>query len=165
MSEREVEFSVEGTPVPQGSVRAFGGHIVHNKDKELRKYRKSIAKVADDFHDMMYTEDKNMGYEISLIFYVEKGLNVKRPLPTVKGKNMGDLDKFTRSVLDALTENPKEKIKGLWMDDCQVVRIKATKYYIDNKHPKPITYIKVRKVLLASSFKSDGVATTFDDDL
>lgn len=105
---------MEGKPVPQGSMRAFNNHIVHNKSAELMAWRSLIA-----------IEAKKAGckpiegaIEIKLDFIYQKPKSVKRDLPTVAP----DLDKQIRSVLDALT--------GVaYVDDGQVVGITATKRY------------------------------------
>lgn len=175
MSRTDVEFIVMGDPVPEGSVRGIpyqrkdngrtGVNIIHNKSKELQEYRKKISTVADVFHDDMYSDNKDMGYEITMVFYIQKAETAKRPFPTVKAKGHGDIDKFTRSVLDALTANEKLKTKGVWADDSQVVRIKSTKYYTDAKHPHPMTFIKIRKVLLPNSMKVDESSFVLDDDV
>lgn len=170
--EREISFEVLGAPVPEGSlhgipIRGKNGktsvNLIHNNDKELKKYRKTIANVADEFHDIMYTENTDMGYEISIIFYIQRPESTKRPLPTVRGT--GDLDKLVRAVLDAVTANDKYSIKGLFKDDSQVIRIKATKYYTEAENPEPKTKITLRKVLLPSKMVKDDTGLLFDDDI
>jgi Holliday junction resolvase RusA-like endonuclease len=53
-------------------------------------------------------------------FYLTKPKSVKRLYPTVKP----DLDNYTKAVMDAL--------KDIWGDDCQVIRIIASKQYSVN---------------------------------
>lgn len=170
----DITFTVIGTPITEGSMmgipfRRKGGkmgvNLIHTKDKQLKGYRKSIANVADDYHDLIYSDNKDMAYAVTIIFYMEKGKSVKRQFPTVKGKGSADIDKLTRSCLDALTKNEKYKIKGLFMDDVQVIRIKATKYYVDAKHPVPQTIITVKRVLLSAEYTDLDEASIIDDDL
>jgi Holliday junction resolvase RusA-like endonuclease len=163
------EFVVMGDPVPEGSMCVGrGGHTYYQNDKTLKLYRGRIAEVADAYHDELWTDNSDMGFEISIIFYIYKGSTVKRPLPTVRGT--GDIDKLQRAVLDALTttvdkKTGKVRARGLWPDDSQVVRTKATKYYVDEEHPEPCTYIKVRRVLMPKAMCADDVASKLDDDV
>lgn len=105
---------MEGKPIPQGSMRAFNNHIVHNKSSELMAWRSLIAMEARKAG----CQPIEGAIEIHLEFIYQKPKSVKRDLPTVAP----DLDKQIRSVLDALT--------GVaYVDDGQVVGITATKRY------------------------------------
>lgn len=107
---------MEGRPVPQGSMRAFNNHIVHNKSAELMAWRSLIAMEARKAG----CQPIEGAIEIKLNFFYLRPKSVKRPLPIVAP----DLDKQIRSVLDALT--------GVaYLDDGQVVGIQATKRYGD----------------------------------
>lgn len=162
MSEREVTFCVVHPPVTQGSMCVGrGGHMYHQNDKKLKAYRTALAKKADEYHDIIYSTNGDMGFEVTIVFYLERPKSVKRPLPTRKF----DVDKLTRAVLDALTSNERYKIKGLWPDDCQVIRIKSTKYYTDDEHPEPCTIVTVRRVLRPKAFAVDESADSLDEDI
>lgn len=170
----EVSFIVIGTPITEGSMmgipfRRKGGkmgvNLIHTKDKELKGYRKSIANVADRYHDDLFSENKDMAYAVSVVFYMERGKTVKRRFPTVKGPGSADVDKLARAVLDALTKNVKYGIKGLFMDDVQVIRLKATKYYVDEDHPIPQTFITVKRILLSAEYTNLNEASIIEDDL
>lgn len=169
MSELEVEFFVVCPPIPEGSMCVGrGGHMYHQNAKDLKTYRKALAKVADTYHKDIFSENNEMGYEVTIIFYLEKPASVKRPFPTVRGT--GDLDKLTRAVLDALTRTVDKKskkvtVEGLWADDAQVVRIKATKYYCDKEHPQESTFVKVRRVLRPLAMLDDEAGKSLDNDI
>ncbi len=153
----EVTFTVIGEAVPEGSMhgipirrgKKMGVNLVHNNDKDLKKYRKAVADVADKFHDELFTDNKDMPYAVSIVFFLPKGKTVKRKYPTVRGT--GDIDKIVRAVLDALTENiEKYKIKGVMSDDAAVIRIKATKFYVNTQYAQPQTIIRIKRVLLST---------------
>ena len=109
-----ISFSVEGKPMPQGSMRAFNNHIVHNKSTELLAWRGLIALKAKQAG----CKPVDGAISIKLRFRYARPKSVKREKPTVAP----DLDKQIRSVLDALT--------GVaYVDDGQVVCIQATKEY------------------------------------
>jgi Holliday junction resolvase RusA-like endonuclease len=140
----KVEFIVMGKPIPEGSMCAGrGGHMYHQNDKELKAYRKAIANEADKYYEEMHSHNDDMGYQLYVLFFVPRPKSVKRLLPTTRP----DTDKYVRSVGDALTSNPKYKIKGFWDDDSQVVDILARKRYVNEKHPEPCTIIMIKKVL------------------
>jgi len=108
------KFSVDGVPVPQGSMRVFNGHIVHNKAKELMAWRAMIVEAAQNL------TPHNGPISITMHFRVRRPKTVKRDMPTVAP----DLDKYVRNVGDALT--------GIaFIDDAQIVEIVATKKYAD----------------------------------
>lgn len=109
-----ISFRVDGVPVPQGSMRVFNGHVVHNKGAELAVWRSAIA-----------IEAKRAGLtpepgavKLDLLFVMLKPKTVKRDFPTVAP----DLDKLIRAALDAMTA-------VAYIDDGQVTDISATKVY------------------------------------
>jgi crossover junction endodeoxyribonuclease RusA len=113
-----IKFSVEGTPIQQGSMRHVGhGRMIHNKAVELATWRADIALAA-----------KRAGCQpiespiiVTMRFRVKKPKSVKRQYPTVAP----DLDKYIRAVNDGLT--------GVaFADDSQVIKIIASKEYAEN---------------------------------
>jgi Holliday junction resolvase RusA-like endonuclease len=109
-----ISFRVDGIPVPQGSMRVFNGHVVHNKGAELAVWRSAIA-----------IEAKRAGctpepgpVKLDLLFVMLKPKTVKRDFPTVAP----DLDKLIRAALDAMTAIA-------YIDDGQVIEITANKVY------------------------------------
>ena len=123
-AKREIYCEVFGTPIPQGSVRVFGGRVVH-ANKKLAAWRSAIrnalqAVVRAPYAGPLYAY---------LVFYLPRPKTVKRDRPHVKP----DLDKLVRACLDAGT--------GVaWGDDSQIVEIQATKCY--SNEPKLKLYLK-----------------------
>lgn len=117
-------IEVNTAPKPKGSVSAFpfkrkngkmGVSVVHSKDskdfeKVLREHLSDLAVISGPV-------------AVELWFWIEKPKTVSRPYPSVPG----DIDKLTRSVLDALDHN--------WEDDSRVVDLHAYKRYASEAHP------------------------------
>lgn len=113
---QRLKFSVDGTPVPQGSMRIYNGHIVHNKAQELAAWRAQVAVAAK----LSGCKPLDGPIIITMNFRVARPKTVKRDHPTVAP----DLDKYIRNVNDALT--------GIcFYDDAQVVEIHSNKRYSD----------------------------------
>ena len=111
-----ISFSADGVPVPQGSMKVINGHVLHSQGSALAVWRSTIA-LSARFAGAKPLEGA-MGIEIT--FRVRRPKTVKREYPSVAP----DLDKYIRSCLDALT--------GIcYIDDSQVVDIKAKKVYSD----------------------------------
>lgn len=112
-------FHVQGIPVQQGSVRAFGSRVVHDNKAELKSWRYAVAVSAQAAG--IRPADAALKVNLTFTFIRHKSVTAKkRPHPNVKP----DLDKLVRAVLDALT--------GVaWRDDAQVVAIEAVKVYGD----------------------------------
>jgi crossover junction endodeoxyribonuclease RusA len=111
-----ISFSADGVPVPQGSLKVINGHVLHSQGSALAVWRSTIA-LSARFAGAKPLEGA-MGIEIT--FRVRRPKTVKREYPSVAP----DLDKYIRACLDALT--------GIcYIDDSQVVDIKAKKVYSD----------------------------------
>ena len=113
-----IKFSVEGTPIQQGSMRHIGqGRMIHNKAVELAAWRADIASAAK----LAGCKPILDPIAITMKFRVKRPKSVKREYPTVAP----DLDKYVRSVNDGLT--------GVaFADDSQVIQIIASKEYADS---------------------------------
>jgi len=111
-----IEFSVYGSPVPQGSMKVINGHIIHNKGSELAAWRSAIALSAKKAG----ARPERNPVAINLVFVQLRPKTVKRAEPSVAP----DLDKLIRAVLDALTAIA-------YVDDGQVTEIYARKIYGD----------------------------------
>ena len=113
-----IKFSVEGTPIQQGSMRHIGhGRMIHSKAVELAAWRADIASAAK----LAGCKPILDPIAITMRFRVKRPKSVKREYPTVAP----DLDKYVRSVNDGLT--------GVaFADDSQVIQIIASKEYADS---------------------------------
>ena len=119
-----IAFNVLGTPVTQGSTRAFvvgkRAIVTHDKRKPLMDWRNSIATAAQACVD----EKAERGTPV----WVRASFRLQRPKsapklgtrPTTKP----DGDKLTRCLLDALTGI-------LWANDSQVVSIQVSKRFAE----------------------------------
>jgi Holliday junction resolvase RusA-like endonuclease len=133
-----IQIEVMGTPVPQGSKRAFmaGGRpvVVDVQGEALRTYREAIA----------YTMKQHIRQpirgpiELTIDFefarprghYGKRGLLASAP---VDKTSKPDIDKCIRSVMDALTG-------VVYVDDAQVRWVKAAKYWVE---ATPRTFVLV----------------------
>lgn len=110
-----IQFFVEGTPVPQGSMKHIGnGRMIHSRATELATWRALIALAAKQAG----CTPIDSPIIISMRFQLKRPKTVKRDHPTVPP----DLDKLVRGVLDGLTNTA-------YTDDSQVIDIKASKVY------------------------------------
>lgn len=108
---------VEGTPVPQGSLRAGSrGQLYYSNASSLKPWRKRISDAVKAFGSR---ETSLAPIVVRVTFHLPRPKSVKRTLPTVPP----DLDKLMRAVGDALTES------GIYKDDGQVVEWRARKRY------------------------------------
>jgi crossover junction endodeoxyribonuclease RusA len=112
-----ISFSVEGTPIQQGSMKFIRpGVMIHSRAVELATWRADIARAAKTAGCKPITDP----IEITMKFRIKRPKSVKRIHPTVAP----DLDKYVRAVNDGLT--------GIaFVDDSQVIKILATKEYAD----------------------------------
>lgn len=115
-------FEVLGTPVTQGSTRAFvqGGRAVvtHDKRKALMDWRNSIAYTAQQLGAAKL--ERGTPVWVVATFRLERPKSA--PKRILRPTTRPDLDKLTRALLDALTG-------VLWADDSQVVSLKVNKQF------------------------------------
>lgn len=122
-------FNVAGTPVPQGSTKAFvvNGRAVttSTSGQNLKHWRQSIAQAAQDARKGQFA-DRGVPVTVSLEFRLQRPKSAPKRVthPTSKP----DLDKLIRASLDALTG-------VVFADDSQVVRLTTTKNYAVNAAP------------------------------
>lgn len=137
-------LSVPGTPVPQGSTKAFAvkgrAFTTSTNAGPLARYRNDIRNVwgESDMTDHPVELFIDFRFKRPQSHYNSKGelkgSKYATPAPTfVTAKP--DLDKLCRAVMDALTGYA-------YRDDSQVVRVNAIKVYADD----PVTDISIREV-------------------
>jgi Holliday junction resolvase RusA-like endonuclease len=125
VSEPLLQFTVAGSPVPQGSKRVAEGrngqaYVYEASSKRLKPWREAITLMAR-------SQWKNRG-QIRGPIFVELMFHVKHP---TRGQRrtwhvaQPDIDKLTRAVLDSLTD------AKVWFDDSQVCALSVTKTYRD----------------------------------
>jgi len=120
-TENAISFLVHGLPIPQGSTRAWvinGKPVITSAAKGLSTWRRLVADVAQRYAP---DEPWEGPVGIDLHFGIPKPKSAPKKRRVWPDKRP-DLDKLTRSVLDALTY-------VVFADDSQVVEIRATKDY------------------------------------
>lgn len=124
-----VEFTVYGTPRPQGSMRQFaiktptGPHyVMTSANRQLKPWRQQVSGEALTQRTESFSclNEKPVALTLNFYFKRPKSAPKSRVMPTVKP----DTDKLIRAILDALTGI-------LYHDDAQVVKVTAMKHYGD----------------------------------
>ena len=145
MPKRNLEVFVPGTPIQQGSMKAFpirhsngtlGVSMVHNKGNLLTAWRERIrVALIEKYPEQLDGSQTDGGYfkqyvpvVLEVTFYLAKPKSNKLKEPSNK---KADLDKLVRAVNDALS--------GLvFYDDSQVVKILASKEWESETHPQGV---------------------------
>ena len=141
-----IRFTVLGTPVPQGSKRAFGGVLVDTNHKTLKPWRQEVAAACQEaangrqllgpvglivqFHFARPKSHYRTGKNAHLLRENAPEFVDKKP----------DIDKTLRAVMDAIT------IAGAWRDDAQVVATVMTKRY-DEQPSLNVTIVHAESIL------------------
>lgn len=117
-----ISFTVEGVPAPKGSMRAFktrrGKVAVTHDNERTRPWGQLVAWSARRAMERRMPVSGPVA--VCVAFYLPRPKSVKRPWPCVKP----DVDKLQRALLDAMTSI-------VWVDDGQVVSVRAVKHYAD----------------------------------
>lgn len=122
---------VPGTPVPQGSVNSYGGHIVAVTPK-LREWRNRIRAATMARHEGPPMDGP---ITVHMVFQLAPPKRPKWSLPAVKP----DADKLVRAVFDSLSTTKTQA--GVITDDARIVTFSATKTY----HGNPGVMITITK--------------------
>ena len=129
-------FRVLGTPVPQGSVKAFGSKVVANNEQALGTWRSDVAFAAQRAKPANW--DVNAAVEVRCEFVFPRplshygtGKNVAKLKPSAPKYHVKtpDLDKLVRGVADSIGD---AVAKVLLNNDSQIVTLYATKSYSTN---------------------------------
>ena len=128
-----VTFAVLGTPVPQGSMKAYGSRVVANNAESLASWRSDVAAAAH--------RNKPEDWDIHAAVSLRCEFVFPRPLTDYgTGRNAGklkpsapqhhtkmpDLDKLCRGVADSIGD---AVARVLLKNDSQIVSLYATKRY------------------------------------
>jgi crossover junction endodeoxyribonuclease RusA len=138
-------FTVWGTAAPQGSKRHVGNGVMLESSKRLRPWRQDVrfAALARRPPDW----DMTTPMRLDLVFWFARPashygtknsisyLKANAPAQPVSAR-LGDIDKLSRAVLDALT--------GVaYLDDRQVIQLEASKGYLKEQDASPLTIIAI----------------------
>jgi len=117
-------FFVDGRPVSQGSKRAPVAGVVRESSRGLRAWRAAIETTAL-VSGWIKPLEGPVVVEACFVLWRPKS-HVRLARPTSKARPYPsarpDVDKLSRALLDALTGR-------CWLDDSQVVGLRATKLY------------------------------------
>lgn len=122
-----ISFTVYGTPVPQGSMRAFVPKgwtraVVTGDNAKTKPWRQEVALMARDAMNLACKSPalRPLGVSVACDFYFSRPKSTPRRV--VWKTTKPDIDKLLRSVLDAL--------KGVcYEDDGQVIWACPAKYF------------------------------------
>jgi crossover junction endodeoxyribonuclease RusA len=136
-------FIVHGTAAPQGSKRHIGNGVMLESSKRLRPWRQDVRFAALERRPPDWDMTKPMGLVLEFRFsrpqshfVTKKGVSYLKPNSPAEpvSARLGDIDKLSRAVLDALT--------GVaYLDDRQVTQLEASKAYLDAQDTAPYTFI------------------------
>lgn len=119
----DLTFFVGGTPIPQGSKRAFvrGGRVsLVEANPKLPVWRAAVKLACQQaMLDVQAAPGQDVPFLVELDFVLPRPKTVKRAVPSVKP----DVDKLIRAVLDSVTH------AGFWTGDELVVEVTAKKRY------------------------------------
>lgn len=119
----KISFTVYGTPVPQGSMKAFmrpGSKfpVITSANKKLKPWRQEITGCALKVFRAPVLRPSALSVEIKFFLTKPESKSARVKYPSTKP----DVDKLLRGVLDALTGVAYE-------DDSQVCRVVMEKNY------------------------------------
>lgn len=146
MSELEVPgiltFSAPGNPIPKGSMRHIGnGRMVdQTKTKPWMNSVRSAALLAAQEAGIDQMIDVPVSVYIE--FYFPRPAAAKNRLYPHK-RSVGDIDKLSRAVLDAL--QPTRAERGVLTDDAIVVALTAQKLYSATEYTG--AYIAIKELI------------------
>lgn len=122
-----MEFTVHGTAIPQGSMRAFlvdGRANLTSDNPKLKAWRREVAADARVALWELPASQRGLltgALTVALLFVLPRPKDL--PKRVVHHQKKPDLDKLQRAVLDALTG-------VVWVDDNQVADLVGRKRYV-----------------------------------
>lgn len=123
-----IVYSVQGTPVTQGSKAISRTGRMYETGKGWAQWRKAIKEATEQQVEL--TDTVLGGVRVSLTFRFPRPAKPKYDYP------LKDVDKLCRAVLDGMTAG------GIIEDDKHVVYLTAFKQY----HEKPSVIIRIDPV-------------------
>ena len=126
-------FRVLGTPVPQGSVKAFGSRVVANNEHALGSWRSDVASAAQRAKPADWDINAAVSLRCEFVFprpqsHYGTGKNVTKLKPSAPRYHVKtpDVDKLVRGVADSIGD---AVARVLLNNDSQIVSIYAAKRY------------------------------------
>ena len=126
-------FRVLGTPVPQGSVKAFGSRVVANNEHALGSWRSDVASAAQRAKPANWDINAAVSLRCEFVFprpqsHYGTGKNVTKLKPSAPRYHVKtpDVDKLVRGVADSIGD---AVARVLLNNDSQIVTLYAAKRY------------------------------------
>ena len=126
-------FRVLGTPVPQGSVKAFGSRVVANNEHALGSWRSDVASAAQRAKPADWDINAAVSLRCEFVFprplsHYGTGKNSTKLKPSAPRYHVKtpDVDKLVRGVADSIAD---AVARVLLNNDSQIVSIYAAKRY------------------------------------
>ena len=126
-------FRVLGTPVPQGSVKAFGSKVVANNEHALGSWRSDVASAAQRAKPVDWDINSAVLLRCEFVFprplsHYGTGKNATKLKPSAPRYHVKtpDVDKLVRGVADSIGD---AVARVLLNNDSQIVSIYAAKRY------------------------------------
>jgi len=147
-----ITFTVYGTPIPQGSMKAFmprGARfpVVTADNAKTRPWRQSIVEAARAALGGSAPIASDIGIELYVVFYLPRSRSA--PNRVTEPATRPDVDKLLRAMMDALTA------AGIWRDDAQVIMTFTRKAFAGGVHDPmasrgvPRAEVRVREAQVA----------------
>ena len=129
-------FRVLGTPVPQGSVKAFGSRVVANNEQALGSWRSDVASAAQRAKPADWDINAAISLRCEFVFprplsHYGTGKNATKLKPSAPRYHVKtpDVDKLVRGVADSIGD---AVARVLLNNDSQIVTLYAAKRYSTN---------------------------------
>ena len=126
-------FRVLGTPVPQGSVKAYGSRVVANNEQALGSWRSDVASAAQRAKPADWDINAAVSLRCEFVFprpqsHYGTGKNVTKLKPSAPRYHVKtpDVDKLVRGVADSIGD---AVARVLLNNDSQIVTLYAAKRY------------------------------------
>ena len=126
-------FRVLGTPVPQGSVKAYGSRVVANNEQALGSWRSDVASAAQRAKPANWDINAAVSLRCEFVFprpqsHYGTGKNVTKLKPSAPRYHVKtpDVDKLVRGVADSIGD---AVARVLLNNDSQIVTLYAAKRY------------------------------------
>ena len=126
-------FRVLGTPVPQGSVKAFGSRVVANNEQALGSWRSDVASAAQRAKPADWDINAAISLRCEFVFprpqsHYGTGKNLTKLKPSAPRYHVKtpDVDKLVRGVADSIGD---AVARVLLNNDSQIVTLYAAKRY------------------------------------
>ena len=123
----EYSFTVYGRPAPQGSKTYMGRGKMVESCKRVKPWRKDIKITAKGLRPTLWHATIGVQLEVEFLFkrpkhHFRTNGKLKPKAPFHCTTRVGDIDKLSRAVADALTG-------VIYEDDSQIISLNTTKRY------------------------------------